>query len=73
MSLPILAGWAAAGIMKRDDDTAEIPIIALTAHALSCDREKALEVSDLPAFGKVRGRWTCDGALENIRREGPFE
>ena len=47
MSLPIFAGWAAAGIMKRDDDTAEIPIMALTAHALSCDREKALEVSDL--------------------------
>jgi two-component system cell cycle response regulator DivK len=43
MSLPILDGWAAAEILKNAPSTSEIPIIALTAHALAGDREKALE------------------------------
>jgi two-component system cell cycle response regulator DivK len=43
MSLPVLDGWTAASILKSDPDTAGIPIIALTAHALAGDREKALE------------------------------
>lgn len=43
MSLPVLDGWAATGILKKDDDTKHIPVIALTAHAMSTDRDKALE------------------------------
>jgi two-component system cell cycle response regulator DivK len=43
MSLPVLDGWTAASILKADPETAPIPIIALTAHALAGDREKALE------------------------------
>jgi two-component system cell cycle response regulator DivK len=43
MSLPVLDGWEAAAILKNDPATAKIPIIALTAHALAGDREKALE------------------------------
>ena len=42
MNLPVLDGWTAAGIMKGDDRTRAIPIIALTAHAMSGDREKAI-------------------------------
>lgn len=42
MNLPILDGWSAARLMKDDPATAAIPIIALTAHAMSGDREKAL-------------------------------
>ena len=42
MSLPIMDGWEAAAVLKADTNTQKIPIIALTAHALSGDKEKAL-------------------------------
>jgi CheY-like chemotaxis protein len=43
MSLPVMDGWEAAGHLKADDRTKNVPIIALTAHAMAGDREKALE------------------------------
>ncbi len=42
MSLPIMDGWTAAGHLKGNDSTKGIPIIALTAHAMAGDREKAM-------------------------------
>ncbi len=42
MNLPIIDGWTAASMIKADPATARIPIIALTAHAMSGDREKAI-------------------------------
>ncbi len=42
MSLPTMDGWEAARRIKADDRTRSIPVIALTAHALSADRDKAL-------------------------------
>ena len=43
MSLPVLDGWEASKQLKADSATSGIPIIALTAHAMATDREKALK------------------------------
>src|SRR5438445_6144986 len=50
ISIPIIDGWEATQVLKHDPATKSIPIIALTAHALASDREKAMEVG-------------CDGYL----------
>ncbi len=43
ISLPVMNGWEVTRILKANESTRHIPIIALTAHALVTDREKAFE------------------------------
>ncbi|HEY6725071.1 MAG TPA: response regulator [Polyangiaceae bacterium] len=43
LSLPIIDGWTATRQIRSDPRTSQIPVIALTAHAISGDREKAIE------------------------------
>ena len=43
ISLPVLDGWEATRRLKSAPDTQRIPVIALTAHAMSSDRDKAVE------------------------------
>jgi len=50
ISIPVIDGWEATRVLKGEEATAHIPIIALTAHALATDRAKAEEVG-------------CDGYL----------
>ncbi len=64
LSLPVIDGWEATRRVKADPATAAIPVIALTAHAMSDDREKAMAAGcddfdtkpvDLPRLlGKIR-------------------
>jgi CheY-like chemotaxis protein len=50
ISIPIIDGWEATQVLKHDPATRHIPIVALTAHALAADRERAMQVG-------------CDGYL----------
>ena len=42
LGLPVLDGWEAARLLKKDERTRAIPIIALSAHAMDGDRARAL-------------------------------
>jgi len=44
VAIPVIDGWEATRMLKSDPETANIPIIALTAHALQSDRDRAVEV-----------------------------
>jgi CheY-like chemotaxis protein len=43
MSLPVVDGWEATRLLKSDPALRQIPVIALTAHAMASDRDNALE------------------------------
>jgi len=43
MSLPVMDGWELARKLKDDPETRDVPILALTAHVMTGDRERALE------------------------------
>jgi CheY-like chemotaxis protein len=73
ISIPRMDGWEATRILRGDSRTSAIPIIALTAHALADDRERAAEVGFSSYLAKpieprvvvaeVR-RWIGDGAAK---------
>ena len=43
MSLPVMTGWEATQLLRQHDATRHIPVIALTAHAMAEDRQRALD------------------------------
>ena len=72
LSLPVMDGWEVARTLKADDQTRGIPIIALTAHAMAGDREKAMDAGcddydtkpiDLPRLlGKMTAMLEADAS-----------
>jgi two-component system cell cycle response regulator DivK len=62
ISIPVMSGWELTKKLKSEEATRNIPIIALTAHALATDRAKAFEVGcddydTKPVdFGRLRGK-----------------
>lgn len=65
MSLPVMDGWTATRALKADPETAAIPVVALTAHAMEADRIRALDAGcdafaakpiDLPELLATIGR-----------------
>jgi CheY-like chemotaxis protein len=71
LSLPLLDGWEAARLLKDAPETWSIPIIALSAHAMAGDREKAIAAGcddydakpvDLASLlSKIRALLACQG------------
>lgn len=52
LSMPVVDGWEVATRLKGDESTADIPIVAVTAHAVKGEREKALEAGCDGYFAK---------------------
>src|SRR5450755_3371528 len=80
LSLPEIDGWQAARILKNDARTRGIPVVALTAHAMLGDREKALQAGcddyatkpvDLPVLLGIIERLT--GGVEKTNGANPNE
>ena len=60
LSLPVLSGWEATKALKETPETASIPVVAVTAHAMHGDRERALAAG-------------CDGFIPKPIDEETFE
>ena len=71
LSLPVLDGWEATRRLKASEDTRAIPIIALSAHAMPGDREKALEAGCDDYDSKPVDMPGLLGKIQALLPEGP--
>ena len=71
MSLPVIDGWEASRRLKADPATASIPIIALTAHAMTSDRDKAIDAGCNDYDTKPVDLTRLLGKIEALLHQGP--
>ena len=71
MSLPVMNGWEATRAIKADAATAKTPVIALTAHSMPGDREKAMEAGCDGYIEKPIDPETFVSEIEKFFRRGP--
>jgi CheY-like chemotaxis protein len=75
MSLPVIDGWEATRRIKATPELRKIPVIALTAHAMATDRDKALEAGCDDYDTKpssCRGCWERSRRYSRLRDGGRF-
>ncbi|WP_034853003.1 response regulator [Inquilinus limosus] len=74
LSLPVIDGWEATRRIKADAGTGGIPVIALSAHAMAGDREKALAAGcddyDTKPVDMARLLAKIEALLGRVRRDG---
>ncbi|WP_437363342.1 response regulator [Inquilinus limosus] len=74
LSLPVIDGWEATRRIKADAGTGSIPVIALSAHAMAGDREKALAAGcddyDTKPVDMARLLAKIEALLGRVRRDG---
>ncbi len=71
LSMPEVSGWQMLKLLKADDRTKQIPVVALTAHALVGDREKAIEAGFVNYLTKPINPLTFSQNMLRIIAETP--
>jgi CheY-like chemotaxis protein len=71
MSLPEIDGWEVARRLKADEATSSLPVIAITAHAMAGDREKALAAGCDDYASKPLDFNTLRTKIEALSSKGP--
>jgi two-component system cell cycle response regulator DivK len=70
MSLPVMDGWEATRRIKSDSATRNVPVIGLSSHAMSGDREKAIEAGCDDYDTKPVELDRLVGKIEHLLRKG---
>jgi CheY-like chemotaxis protein len=66
MSLPVMDGWSATNAIRANHETADIPVIALSAHAMNADKQKAVQAGCNAYLTKPVDEQLLFNTIENL-------